>query len=128
VIFRRLLFAFVAASVLAAGAGVFVIALAFALHAAVQPLIGPAWADCVVAAAAAVLIGLAGLALAMAGQSKRRRRDRPDQALERALAFVRSRPVSSIVGVAAVGLMAVRNPAYLGAVLRSFVEGREPRR
>jgi hypothetical protein len=37
--------------------------------------------------------------------------------------------VTAIAAAVAAGLLAVRNPKYLGAMIRAFVEGREtPRR
>ena len=124
-IFRRVLFAMAGATALAVAAGVIVIALAFALHAALTPLIGAAWADCCVALAAAILIGVLGTLLAMLG---RRPKPPPVQSggvAERALDFVKSRPVTSLAGAVAAGVLAVRTPGYLGAVVRAFVEGRD---
>lgn len=114
------------ASALAAAAGVIVIALAYALHAALEPMIGPAWADCCVALAAAILIGLLGFALIMTVRRPKRPSPEPGGVAERALEFVKSRPVTSAAGAIAAGVLAVRNPGYLGAVVRAFVEGREP--
>ena len=124
-IFQRLVFLLAGATALAVSAGVIVIALAFALHAALTPLIGAAWADCAVAGAAAILIGVLGALLAGLGRARKRPAPQTSGVAERAFEFVKSRPVTSLAGAVAAGVLAVRNPAYLGAVVRAFVEGRE---
>ena len=40
--------------------------------------------------------------------------------------LVREQPVSAIAAAIAVGVLAIRNPRYLGVAARSFLEGREP--
>lgn len=130
-ILRRILLFLASATALAVSAGVIVVALAYALYALVKPTVGAAGGAAIVAAAAAVLIGVIGFGLAMAARPKRRKaRDaRGDSPIDRVVDFVREKPVTSIAAAIAVGLMAVRNPGYLGAAIRAFVEGRErPRR
>jgi hypothetical protein len=130
VILRRILFFMASATALAVAAGVIVVALAYALFALVKPEIGPAGAAAVVAGAAALLIGLIGLALGMAARPPKRRKGRePENVVERIADFVRDKPVTAIAAAIAAGLMAVRNPKYLGATIRAFMEGRDaPRR
>jgi hypothetical protein len=129
VILRRILFFLASATALAVSAGVVVVALAFALYALVKPYAGAAGASAVVAGAAAVLIGLIGFVLGALASPRRRRGKLPESAIDRVMEFVRDKPVTSIAAAIAAGLMAVRNPRYLGEVIRSFVEGRQaPRR
>jgi hypothetical protein len=129
VILRRILFFLASATALAVSAGVVVVALAFALYALVKPYAGPAGASAVVAAAAAILIGLIGFVLGALATPRRRRGKLPESVIDRVVEFVRDKPVTSIAAAIAAGLMAVRNPRYLGEVIRSFVEGRQaPRR
>jgi hypothetical protein len=127
VIFRRLLFLLAGATALAVSAGIVVVALAFALYALAEPYVGRAGAAGIVALAAAILIGVLGFVLAMAGRSRPRKPKpgEPDTITDRIFDFVRSKPVSSIAGAVAVGVLAVRNPGYLGSLVRAFVEGRE---
>ena len=129
-ILRRILLFLASGAALATAAGVVVVALAYALYALVKPAIGPAGAAAVVAGGAALLIGLIGLMLAMAAAPPRRRKGRqPDSLVDRITDFVREKPVTAIVSAVAAGLMAVRNPKYLGDVLRTFLDGGEgPRR
>jgi hypothetical protein len=128
VILRRILLALAGVTALAVSAGVIVVALAYALYALVKPEIGPAGGAAVVAGAAAILIGLIGIVLTRMARPPRRRRAEPQSLVDRAVEFVRDKPVTSIAAAIAAGLVAVRNPKYLGAVMRAFVEGREPPR
>jgi hypothetical protein len=71
---------------------------------------------------------LSGLAL---GLASRRRPSRATPAagggvLERAFDFARRKPVVAASAAVGVGLMAVRNPKYLGEALRAFFDGRSP--
>ena len=130
-ILRRILFFLASATALAVSAGVIVVALAFALYALAKPYVGASGGAAIVAAAAAVLIGGLGLAIGAAARPRRRRggRREPETPLDRMVDFIRDKPVTSIAAAIAAGLMAVRNPGYLGAAIRSFIEGRErPRR
>jgi hypothetical protein len=125
VIVRRILFFLAGATALAVSAGVIVVALAYALFALVKPYVGAAGGGAVVAGAAALLIGVIGLALTMAARPRKRKPTEPQSVTQRITDFIKDKPVVAIVGAVAAGLMAVRNPRYLGSVIRSFVEGRE---
>lgn len=127
-IFKRLIAALVAASAFAAGAAVAVVALAFALYALVQPFVGRAGAAAIVALTAAVIMVLGGLVIGKAARPKPApaAAQTPAGLLERALAFVRDKPILSASAAVGAGLLAVRNPKYLGEVLRSFLEGKAP--
>ncbi|HUZ11238.1 MAG TPA: hypothetical protein VMU93_00105 [Caulobacteraceae bacterium] len=125
---RRLLFVLGAISALAVSAGVCVVAAAFALFAVLSPEVGTAGAAALVCLAGALLIGVIGLALMGLGRGRARRRKgaEPQRLVERAVEFLREQPVLAIAGALAAGLLAVRNPKYLGAAIRAFVEGRNP--
>jgi len=127
VILRRIILFLASATALATAAGVIVVALAYALYALVKPALGPAGGAAVVAGAAALLIGFLGLVMSMAARGPpRRRRDRePETMVDRVVEFIRDKPVTTIAAAIATGLLAVRNPKYLGAAFRAFVEGRE---
>ena len=127
-IFRRILLALIAAAIFATAAAVDVVGLAFALYALVEPRWGRAGAAATVALAAAALVTVAGLMTAWAGRRK------PSKApatlgaglVDRVFAFFRQKPVVAASAAIGAGIMAVRNPKYLGAVLRAFVEGASP--
>jgi hypothetical protein len=125
VIFRRLLLLLAAATMLAVSAGVVVIALAYALFALVRPYVGPAGGAAIVAGAAALLIGLIGLTFALMGRRPRRRASEPESVTDRIVEFVRSKPITAVGGAIAAGILAIRNPGYLGSAIRAFIEGRE---
>lgn len=125
---RRLLLGVIAAAAMAASASVLVVALAFALYALVEPLLGRAGAAATVAGAAALLIGLLGTTIALMARAKR---PRPSVSatggvVERIFELVRDKPVVAIAAALGAGLMAVRNPTYVGSAIRSFLEGRPP--
>ena len=124
-IFRRLLFLLAAATMLAVSAGVVVIALAFALFALARPYVGPAGGAAIVAGAAALLIGLIGLTFALLGRRPKRKANQPESVTERVVDFVKSKPITAVGGAIAAGILAIRNPGYLGSAIRAFIEGRE---
>jgi hypothetical protein len=125
---RRLLLGLIAAAAMAASASVLVVALAFALYALAQPYLGAAGAAAAVAGAAAILIGLLGATIALMGRAKRPK-PKPHSVggvVEQIFELVREKPVMAIAAALGAGLMAVRNPTYLGSVIRAFLEGRPP--
>jgi hypothetical protein len=127
VILRRISLALAGAAVLATSAAVAVIALAFALYAFLLTYVIPAAAAAIVAAVAALVIAVGGLLMARGGRRPREKAPpaRTTSVVERAIALFQERPVVAIAAAAAVGFMAIRNPRYLGAAVRAFVEGRE---
>ncbi len=125
------MFGMVAASAFAACAAVAVFAVGFALYAFAEPYLGRAGAAAAVAGSAAAFMAIGGILVGLAGGRSRRRpppAKGPEAFLERAFEFVRERPVVAVTAALAAGFMAVRNPGYLGAALRSFLEGQEPPR
>jgi hypothetical protein len=125
VIFRRLLFLLAGAIALAVSAGIVVVALAFALYALATPYVGRAGAAAIVAVAAALLIGLIGFVLTRQGKAPKPKPGEPDTITDRIFDFVKAKPVTALAGAVAAGILAVRNPGYLGSMIRAFVEGRE---
>ncbi len=124
---RRILLALVAAAAFAASAAVCVVALAFALYAGVEPYLGRAGASGVVAGTAALFILF--LALMLSGAARARPKPKTgkgataENLVERAMDFIRDKPVVAIAAAIGVGILAVRNPQYFGAAIRAFVEG-----
>ena len=125
---RRITLGLLAAAALASAASVFVVALAIALYALVEPSVGAAAAAAIVAGAAAAFIGLlAGILFLAAAPSRAKTPATVAGSIgDRAMSFFREKPVVAISAALGAGFLAVRNPKYLGAVIRSFVEGREP--
>lgn len=125
---RRVGLGLAAAAVIATSAAIIVAALAFALFALVRPQFGPAGAAATVAGAAAALLLIVGLALTMAAGRSRpapvvpRGRD----PVERVVNFIKDKPVTAVAAAVAAGFLAIRNPGYLGAAVRSFLEGKPP--
>ena len=124
-IFRRVLLALMAAATLSAAAAVIVVALAFALYALVEPHLGRAGAAATVAAATGILAALGGMIMALVGRNKRSRAASALSGgiLERAVAFVRQKPIVAASAAIGAGLMAARNPKYLGEAMRAFFDG-----
>ena len=116
-----------AAAVLATCAAIFVAALAIALFALLLPRLGPAGAAASVAAAAAAILLIAGVAIAMASRPKTPKvLPKGKDPFARIVNLIKEQPVSAVAAAIAVGLLAIRNPRYLGVAARSFLEGREP--
>jgi hypothetical protein len=125
VIFRRILLELMAVAAFSVAVGVIVVALAFALYAFIEPYLGRPGAAAVVALTTAVLVGFAGLIMALAGRNERSRAASKLSGgiLERAIAFVRQKPIMAASAAIGAGLMAARNPKYLGEAVRAFLDG-----
>ncbi len=130
-ILRRIILTLSGAAILASSAAVCVVALAFAFFAAVEPTLGRAGAAGAVAGVTALLAASAAAGLLLSGKAKRRPPPPSPvkrKALDRGLDFVRDQPVLAIAAALGTGLLAVRNPQYLGSVVRAFVDGNPPSR
>ena len=121
---RKVLGLVAAASAMAAAAGVLVVALAYALFAAARDLMGlsPAASAALVAGAAALLLAICALIAALAAGAGPKTRQ-PSLA-EKAKDFVRERPIVAAIGALAAGVVAIRNPSLLTAIVLSFLEGK----
>jgi len=120
-ILRRLMLWLITAAALSAAAAAVVFALAFSIYAAAAPRVGPAWAAAIVALSGAGGLGLVGLGSAVA-RGMTPPPPAPESVVERAFAFVRSKPMVALSTAIGVGLMSVRDPKYLGAALRAFLD------
>ncbi len=119
---RKILLLVAAAAALAAAVGVFVVALAFALYAVARDYVGPAGAAAIVAGAAALLLVLAALVVLIKAGLGRRKRE--PSMVERAKDFVRERPIAAAAAALAAGVVAIRNPSLLAALVFSFLESK----
>jgi len=126
VILRRVLLLIAAAAALMAATGVITIAIAFAVYAAFEPMMGRAFAAASTAGVFAAAIGLTAMILALMAQAGRRARaaNRSDASLtDRIMDLVKDKPFAAAGIAAAAGLVAIRNPRMIGAVLGAFLEG-----
>lgn len=120
---RRALAILMAGAALAACLGVALVALVFALHALLEPWLGSAGATAAVIALVALLVGV-GAVVAQVVLAPRRSvaAGPPVSALaDRALVFVRDRPVVAIVGAVGVGVVAVARPLFVARIARAFL-------
>ena len=129
-IIRKIVLALVAAAATLAASGVIVVAAAYALFALVRPTLGSAGAAGAVCLAAALLIGLIGLiaglqASATAKRLKKARESSPGL-LDQLIELARDRPLVSGGAVIAALAMAVRNPAVLGAIVKTLLSQKRP--
>ena len=118
---------FAAAGALAAGAGVCVVAAAFALYALLRPHLGEAGAAAALLGAFALFVILGGLIAARAALPRRLKGKGPaGDLIDRLTDLARDRPVAAAT-VACVGIvaaaLAARNPVVIGAIARAFFEG-----
>ncbi len=126
---RRLFLGLAAAAAFAAAAAVLVFALAFALFALVEPYVGRAGAAAILAGVTALSIGLSAVFIGSLAKPRPRPVSSSDTVggiVERAIAFVREKPILAASAAIGAGFMAVRNPGYLGAVIRAFFDGKPP--
>ncbi|MFZ5668420.1 MAG: hypothetical protein ACOY4K_02915 [Pseudomonadota bacterium] len=122
---ERTLMALAAGAAIAAAAAVGVISAFFAVFAAIEPLVGTAWAAAIIAAASALVVALAGFAAKARAEGDRRRavEAEPDASLvEILLKVVRDRPMLSAAAAVAAGVYALRHPQLLAAVVRAFMD------
>ena len=127
---RRGLTILIAGAALAACLGVVIVALVFAGHALVEPWLGASGATAAVIAVVALLIAVG----AIVAQWALRPRPAPATAVpatalvDRALVFVRDRPVVSMAGAVAIGALAIANPIFIARLARAFMERRSAAR
>jgi hypothetical protein len=112
-----------AVAAIAAASVVVVIALSFALYAALRDLIGPAWAAAAVAGAFAVLALVAALLLTRKAKPKPVKGD--DRNLTaRLVELARERPLVAAGAMAAAVAVVIRNPRVLTAVITAAMASR----
>ena len=126
-ILRRLILMGAEAGALAASAVTCLVALLYALYAVLAPWAGAAGAEAIVFCLIALI--LAGAAAALWAMSRRTpaavRVAAPTETLvERLSELLRERPVVVVAAAVGAGVLAVRNPRYLGSALRSLATPR----
>ena len=118
---KRILFWMITAVALATGAGVAVVAAAFALYALLKDYLGQPGAAAAVAAVAALLVIGIGLVFGL----KAREKAAPAPSLsERLLDVARERPLVAAGAALAAGIVALKNPQAVAALVSAFFAGK----
>lgn len=121
-ILRRAILISCGVAALSAAAAVVVVALAFALYAALEPMWGAALAGAGVAGAAALLILVGGLFLVFSGAPMRSRARRgQDDIASKVLDLARDKPIVAAAAIVATGIVAASSPRLLSTALASFL-------
>lgn len=116
-----------AVAAIGAAAVVVVVALSFALYAALRDVIGPAWAATAVAGAFALLAVILALLMTRKANPKPVKGD--DQNLtSRLIELARERPLVAAGAMAAAVAVVVRNPRILTAIAAAALANRKPPR
>lgn len=128
-ILRRAILLACGVTALAAAAGVMVIALAFALYAALLPSLGPALAAAGVSGACVLVILLGGLtALFAAGPRLPPVKTDSGDMASKLLGLASDKPVIAAVAILVVGFLAARNPKVTASLIGAFMIGPKSRR
>ncbi len=128
-ILQRVLMAIAAAAALAAAAVIAMVALAYAVYGFLLPHFGSANASAGVAALFAFLIGFGGFMAARGAVPAHRRTrgdDEPLTLVDRLMDLARDKPIAAIAVALAVGVLLVRSPKSLAAVVRTVLETMAP--
>lgn len=126
-ILKKAIFYVTGVAAASAAASVCVVALAFALHAAVAPYVGPAWASAIVAGAAALLIGLIAVVLLSAGKGPKPAAHQPLEQRDltsRLFELARDKPWVAAGAVAAAAAVVIKNPKITAAIISAVMAGR----
>jgi hypothetical protein len=125
---RRAILMTAAVSALGAAAFVCVVALAFALFAALAPALGNAGAAAAVAGAAVLLILLMALsALVMAKPPPAKPAETGPDLTGKLFGMARDRPLFAAAAIAATAVIALKNPQITGALISAFMSPKEPK-
>lgn len=127
--FEKTLMTLAAAAAIAAAAAVAVVALAFAFYQVMLQWVGPAGASASVAAVAALFVGIAGLLAANkahGGHHGGHAGPVEHTLVEKIIDIVRDRPMLSAGAALAAGIFALRNPAFLSALVKGFMDTQQP--
>jgi len=124
---ERTLMALAAGAAIAAAAAavVGVFSFFFAVFAAIEPIVGTAWAAAIIAASSALVVLLAGVIAARKAEGERKATATapPDAGLvDTVMQIIRDRPLLSAGAAVAAGIYALRNPQLAAAVFRAFMD------
>ena len=124
-ILRKIIVALIGAAVLAASAGVLVVALAMALYALLRPYLGAAGAAAAVVLAAAVLMAIVGLVLERWILKPSRHKGKPEDEqdlLQKLIGMAQERPMIAAGALIGAIFLAIRNPALTAVVVKAFLD------
>ena len=136
-ILRRALATLFVAAALTTCLGSMTVAVGYALFALLRPALGEAGSAGGVALIVAAMLGVAALVGVLVLRPPRARRSPPAAAtpgagpspvLPQLLALVRDRPIVAVAAGLITAVVAARDPEYIGAALRGFINGRPPKR
>ena len=113
-----------AIAAIAAAAAVVIVALSFALYAAVRDLIGPAWGAAAVAAAAALIAMILALLLTRRAQPPKAVKGDDQNLATRLIDLAKERPLVAAAAVVAAATVVIRNPRILMAVITGAMANR----
>lgn len=126
-IVKRAILIACAVAALATATGVFIIALAFALFAALAPSVGPSLAAAGVAGATLIIFLLVAIAALLAANPKPRRQPAPEADLTtRLVDLARDKPIIAAAALVAAGVIAVRNPKITAGLVAAFMAAKPP--
>ncbi len=126
-IFRKAVGLVVAFTAIAVAAAVCIVALAFALFAAIRDLIGPAWGAAAVAAAFALIALIAALVVTRKARPRKfAGHAQPESLASRLIDLAKERPLVAAGAAAAVVAVMVRNPRILAPVIAAAFASRTP--
>ena len=114
---------------LAAAAGVAVIALAFALYAALLPLLGPALAAAGVAGSCVLIILLGGMtALFVANPQRGDIKAENTDLASRLFGLASDKPLIAVAAILVVGFLATRSPKITAGLIGALMAGLTPKK
>lgn len=124
-ILKKAIFYGTGVAAISAAASVAVVALAFALHAAVEPFVGAAWASAIVAGAAALLVAILAVVLLGIAKGPKAAKKAEDRDLtSRLIELARDKPWVAAGAVAAAAAIIMKNPKITAAILSAVMAGR----
>ena len=124
-ILKRAIYYAVAVVALAATAVICVTVLAMALHAALTPAVGEAWAGVLVAGAAALLAAAISAMILLRANPPRRKTPEQDRDMtSRMFELAQAKPWVALGIVGAVAAVALKNPRTTATVVSALLAGR----
>ena len=113
-----------AVAAMVAAAIVVVVALSFALYAAIREIVGPAWAAAAVAGAAAVVVLVLTFVLTRKARPLKPVKGDDQNLTSRLIDLARERPLVAAGAVAAAAAVVIKNPRVLTAMITAFFANR----
>lgn len=127
-ILRKAILIACSVAALSAAAAVFVVALAFALYAALLPHWGPSLASAGVAGACVLLSLVVGLGALYAANPPKLTKKTPasEDMTTRMFALAREKPIVAAAAIIAAGAIALKNPKITAALVGAFLATKPP--